>query len=172
MFVRHNLKNTDMKKLMLTAMVVIAIFSSFTPSTESGGKKQLPKIIAPSFFAKYPEARLRSWEMIGDEYVVRYVDEKSKCAAYFSSDGQWIKTQSHIPWTKDLPESVRRSILNNGYGRWFVDGITKVQTPGQILYVLHVDDGSTLDSEHYDTFRDDYLLTFTPEGALTEKVSI
>jgi hypothetical protein len=160
-------------KAILTAIVMIGLLSSFTLRYHTpGGKKQLPKVIAPSFSAKYPQAKIRNWKCSGDEYIVRYEEGKDKCAAYFSTGGQWIKTEYTIPWTRDLPQAVRTSIQNNGYGIWYVDGIKKVETAGRLLYVLHVDDGSTLDSDHYDAFRDDYLLTFTPDGVLTEKVSI
>ena len=170
--IHEHQKKTNMsvsKTLMLTAIIVTGVFSSFTQPPDFGGRKSLPKIIAPSFSAKYPEAKLKNWEMLNDEYVVRYINEKSKCTAFFSSGGQWIRTETSIPWTKDLPQAVRTGIQNSGYGTCYVDAIRKVQTAGRLLYVLHVDDGSTLDADHYDAFREDWLLSFTPDGVLAGK---
>ena len=161
-----------MKRIILTAIAVIGVFSSFTSRTDPDGKKALPQNIAPSFAAKYPNAKIKKWEMRNEQYIVDFTDDRNKCAAYYSPGGGWIKTEVSIPWTKDLPMAVRKSVQNSGYGQWRVDGIKEVMTAGQPLYVLHVDDGDSLDSDHYDAFKKDYMLSFTADGILKDKEKI
>ena len=144
--------------------------SSRTESADLTGKKQLPPAIAASLQAKYANARIKKWEMQGDEYVVNFIDNKKKCTAYYSSGGRWIKTEITLPWTRDLPQSVKTGLQLNGYEAYHVDGIKEVLSKGQPEYVLHVDDGDLLDADHYDAFRRDYRLSFSQNGILKEKM--
>ena len=71
--------------------------------------------------------------------------------------------------SKDLPLPVRESLLNDGYGSYYIDAIKEIVSAGQPVYVLHIDDGPSLDAYHYDAFKKDYKLSFAQNGVLKDK---
>jgi len=161
-----------MKKIISIAVVIVGVFCSFTAIPKFYGKRILPKNIAPSFSAQYPDAKIKNWVEKGDEFIVNFVDGKQKCEAYYSPDGRWIQSRIKMAWTKDLPMAVRQSLDKNGYGAWYVDEIREVRSPGKVAYRVHVDNGTLLDADHYDVFKTDYVLNFAPDGTLIKKREI
>ena len=155
-------------KAILTVVAVIGIFS-FTSKTDLSGKRALPPKVASSFTAKYANARIKKWEKRGDEYMLNFMNDERKCVAFYSFDGGWIRTEISLPWSKDLPLPVQKSLQNNGYGNCYIDGIKEVLSAGRLFYVLHVDDGPSLDADHYDAFKQNYRLIFSQDGVMSEK---
>jgi hypothetical protein len=154
-----------MKKIFLP-ILGIALAFSFT------GKKDLPHNIAASITAKYPDAKIKSWEMTGDQYKVKFTADRNKEISYFSTNGDWLRTEKHVALTKDLPPAVKRGFEHSGYATWYIDGINEVTAPGQVVrYVLHVDDSDLLDSDHIEVFKTDYLLYFDREGGLIKRAN-
>ena len=161
-----------MKKSIFIAIAMAGIFTGFTTTTTAAVGHSLPASIAPAFNSRYPQAKIKNWKMIGDRCRIEFRDNRNKCAAYYSTNGRWIKTEISIPWTKDLPPAVRTALQKDGYASWYVDGIKEVQTPGEPLYVLHIDNGPSLDAKHYDAFKKDMIVSFTQDGVLRESQSI
>lgn len=75
-------------------------------------------------------------------------------------------TESSIKRTRHLPVAVQAAWKNSGYSDWYVHNIRKIETPEQQLYVLHLNNGTLLDANKYDAFKEDHVLYFTREGAL------
>jgi hypothetical protein len=160
-----------MKKILFPLLGVTVLFFSFTTKTAATGKKDLPKNIASSFTAKYPDARIKKWEMKDNDYIVRFDENNEKCTSWYTPDGKWVKTERHFALSKDLPAAVREGFNHSPYMSWHIDNIKEVMNnDGQPLYVLHVDDGDKWDSDHYDAFKTDYLIYFSPDGTLKNKV--
>jgi len=159
---------TMVLRTILTTVAITGIFS-FTRPHQGTSNKELPASIASSFSAKYANARIKKWEQRDSEYLVNFTNGKKKCLAFYTSSGQWIKTEIALPWSKDLPLSVRESLQAHGYGSCYIDGIKEVVSAGQPVYVLHVDDGPLLDADHYDAFKKNYRLSFAQNGVLKDQ---
>ena len=152
-----------MKKILFP-LLGIALAFSFT------GKKLLPPNIAAGLNARYPNAKIKNWEVANDQYRIKITKDGSKELTYFSTDGKWLRTEKHLALTKDLPPAVKKGFQQSDYAAWKVDNISEVSTPGDpIRYVLDVDDGNQLDSWHYDAFKKEFLLHFDLNGRLIEK---
>ncbi|HMI01190.1 MAG TPA: hypothetical protein VK541_01835 [Pedobacter sp.] len=155
-------------RAILTAMAVTGIFG-FTRGPLVTGNKELPASIASSFSAKYANARVKKWKQRDSEYLVNFTMDKKKCLAFYTCGGEWIKTEISLPLSKDLPLPVRESLLNDGYGSYYIDAIKEIVSAGQPVYLLHIDDGPSLDADHYDAFKKDYKLSFAQNGVLKDK---
>lgn len=152
-----------MKKIFLP-LLGIAFAFAFT------GKKDLPPNIAATLTARYPNAKIKSWELTNDSYKVKFRTGRNKEVSYFSTNGQWLRTEKHIGLTRDLPAAVRHGFTNSAYAAWKVEEIREVSAPeGPIRYVLDIDNGNELDSWHYDAFKKELLLTFDRDGSLLER---
>jgi hypothetical protein len=159
-----------MKKLFISAAVMLAAISLVSISAFATGGKDLPKNISTSLTAKYPDARVKGWVLRNDQYVVRFVEDKQKCMSYFAADGSWIRTEQLIPLTKDLPPAVKQGFNKSAYSDWHIDRIREVTTPNeQPAYVFHVDDGDKLDSWHVDALESNYLIWFAGDGTFQKK---
>ena len=154
-----------MKKIFFP-FLGIALAFSFT------GKKDLPHHISASITAKYPDAKIKRWEMTNDQYMVKFTTAHDKDISYFSVGGNWLRTEKRLALTKDLPAAVKSGFENSDYAGWQIDAINEVTSPDQpVRYVLHVDDGNQLDSWHIDAFKSDYLLYFDREGRLIQRAN-
>ena len=152
--------------LGITLAIAVVTMTAFT------GKKDLPASIAHKFSDKYPNAKIRNWEMRDDQYVVKFTEDRSKCMSYFTSGGKWIRTEKLVPLSKDLPPAVRKGFNNSGYADWHIDRIREVTSiDAQPMYVLHIDDGDKLDSWHIDALESNYLIWFSSDGTLMKKTA-
>jgi hypothetical protein len=152
-----------MKKILFP-LLGIALAFSFT------GKRVLPPTIAAGLNARYPNAKIKSWEMANDQYRIKITTDRNKEVAFFSTDGKWLRTEKHLALTKDLPPAVKRGFRQSGYAAWKIDKISEVSAPDEPLrYVLDVDDGNQLDSWHYDAFKEEFLLYFDRDGVIIKK---
>jgi hypothetical protein len=156
-----------MKKIFFTiAGLVTILYGEVAAAADPGGGRQLPNKIAVSFDSRYPQAHRKGWEMQQDLCKIDFVNDRRKSSAWYTADGQWVRTEVKIPWMKDLPQQVRNSVDRSPYTSWYVDNIREEISGKGILYVLHVDDGNSLDSDHYDAFRKDRILSYTADGTL------
>lgn len=65
---------------------------------------------------------------------------------------------SRVKWTWQLPEVVRNTFNNSPYASWFIEKIVRHDTSGNTVFRFYVNNGSLLDSDHYDSFlKTDYL---------------
>lgn len=154
-----------MKKIILTAAAVACLCSSLTITNWARGGRELPSSIRSALLTKYPGARLKKWDIEGDQYVVNFVSNKDRLTALYSMKGNWIMTEKKVPWIKDLPPAVRTAFNKSLYADWKVESIQECQgREGDRLYKIQVDNGNMLDSDHYDAFKTTETLTYTADG--------
>jgi hypothetical protein len=96
------------------------------------------------------------------------MQDGKKLMAWYSEGSNWIKTEKRIPLSKDLPLAVKKGFDNSQYISWHIDNIKEVsmRNASSPVYVIHVDNGDKLDSDHYDAMKKDVYLSFDPEGVL------
>ena len=86
-----------MKKIFFPLLGIAFAFLGMTAFT---GKKDLPATISAKISSRYPDAKIRNWELRNDQWVVKFTEDKSKCMTYFTSDGKWIRTEKLVPLSK------------------------------------------------------------------------
>lgn len=155
-----------MKKLII--LFSIALLSE-TMIAQANNSVVVPQVVLTAFTNRFPSAQIRDWQQRPEGYIADFKLSGQKLFAYYAADGTWKGTESPIKWTKNLPLAVREGWKNSGYGAWYVEDIKKIDQPEGPLYVLHVDNGVTLDSDHHDAFFEEYVIFFNETGQLVRK---
>jgi len=158
-----------MKKILLPFLGIAMLVFSMTTEAAWPGGKNLPGTITNSIKTKYPDARIRTWTITNNNYVVKIAEQNDKSTVWYTRDGNWVQTEKHLALTKDLPEPVRHGFNKSKYASWHIDSIKELSTPdGQTKYVLHVDDGDKYTGGQVDAKKSDYLVWFSPDGSMID----
>jgi len=137
------------------------------------GIRNAPDKIEKTFNQQYPQSKLKKWENKNNTWIADFAQGKRKNMAYYSPDGQWIKTETKIPWTKDLPVQVDNSWKYSVFASWYVAGIKEVKYPDKPdRYVVKVQENYGPDGSNPDDCEDVYKLYFSPDGKLIQKVYV
>ncbi len=161
-----------MKKIMLMAVMALMGGNILLASDATAQKDSAviaPEAVVKAFDQQFSGAKLHKWLWRKEGYIADFRKDGKKYFAYYSADGAWKGTESPIKWTKDLPAAVKQGWKNSGYYAWYVEDIKKIESPDSPMYVLHVDNGSLLDSDHHDAFRKEFVLFFSAKGDLIRK---
>ncbi|HZE85875.1 MAG TPA: hypothetical protein VE035_16265 [Puia sp.] len=158
-----------MKKILVVAT---ALFFSQQMFAQDARQEIIPRHIVTAHSAKYPDVKVEKWQPVKEGYQARFNHNGKLRSAYYAADGAWRGTESRIKWTKHLPEKVQTAWASSGHINWKVNTIKLLETPERHLYVLHVSNGSLLDSDHHDAYAEDRALYFTADGELVKKERI
>ena len=149
-------------------MLSTIILAKSTNSQQKAGDA-VPQATIVAFNAKYPNARAVNWKVAKDDIEVTFKTEDKKYHAFYTTGGDWVKTERKISWPKNLPVAVKKSLQTGEYAAWFVDEMKEVETPGQRVYIVHVDDANVLKIADPYLFKDDYQLSYNETGELIKK---
>ena len=131
---------------------------------------QVPDNVLKSFSKQYPQGSVRAWVVKNDTCIAEFKTYKSKNVAYYLPDGQWIKTETKIPWTKDLPMAVNMSWKYSDLASWYVATIKEVKYPDKDLYVMEVQQDCGPEGSIPGDCLDVYKLYYESDGSLIKKV--
>jgi len=134
--------------------------------------KTVPQNISVAFSAKYPNATVKKWKHSNSNYSAEFSVDNKKSIAYYSAGGNWERTETKIKWTWNLPSAVHQTLEKNGYLRFYIMDMKKVETSNGVTYVVHYNDGNTLDSDHHDAFTQYFLLHISETGELIKKEEV
>ena len=84
----------------------------------------------------------------------------ARCAPlpFINNCSEYREKTSRVKWTWQLPEVVRNTFNNSPYASWFIEKIIRYDNSGSTVFRFSVNNGSLLDSDHYDSFlKTDYL---------------
>src|SRR5579872_466403 len=98
----------------------------------------VPEAALTSFSKQYPQQSAKKWEVRHDTCIAEFNMSKRKQSAYYFANGGWIKTETRIPWTKDLPDAVKNSWNQCAFASWRIDKIDEVQTGNKNTYTMVV----------------------------------
>ena len=149
-------------------LLIVAMLSQ-SMTAQGDSTLVVPQKVVTAFTTQFPNAHLKKWEQRTEGYIADFRQDGKKYFAYYTGEGAWKGTESPIKWTRQLPAAVKEGWKTSGYYSWYVEDIKKIQTPEQPLYVLHVDNGTLLDADHHDAFREEYVLFFSEKGELVRK---
>lgn len=158
-----------MKKSIL--VIAIAFFSSIVIA-KANTNADVPKKVSEAFSAKYPAAEIKKWKTVKADYVAEFTLEKKKYLAYYSSNAEWIRTESKISLSTKLPDAVKEALHKSEYASWSISEIKQIEKPTKNIYTIHVHDGNKLSADHHDAIKTDYLLSFSDIGELVKKQRI
>jgi hypothetical protein len=149
--------------LMLTMVLSVMVYGTL--------KAQVPDNVQHAFSKQYPNGEKARWMMNHDTSVAEFKMDGSKNMVYYLPDGQWIKTETKIPWTKDLPMAVNDAWKYSDFASWYVSAIKEVTYPdSRNVYVMKVERDCGPEGSVPGDCDDIYKLYYRPDGSLVKKI--
>ena len=123
----------------ITFLSMLAIAGTAMTSCNDDDDKWSPEQqITSAFEARYPNASRVEWERERDYYVADFWLDNQEKEAWFTSDGQWLLTETDIPLA-DLPQAIQESFNASEYKDWRIEDVDKLERPDMDdIYVLDI----------------------------------
>jgi hypothetical protein len=150
------------KIILLLAMTTL----SKVMVAEKGDTPAIPQNVVSAFSAKYPAVKAEHWKAGKEAYTVKFTLDGKKSQAYYSADGAWIKTEKKIKWTWNLPAVVKAGWEKTEYVGWYVENMKEIDSQGETVYVMQVNNWPVVSGEHYYNFQETDRLYFSGTGKL------
>ncbi len=149
------------------------IFCSGNIFAQNNNKNIVPGNVLAALNTKYPQAEVKNWNIVNNEYTAKAKDDHHKYYATFDKNGNWIKTTSKFNWPWHLSPAVKKAFRKSNYGSWHIYGINIVETPSGKFYQVMVDDTThPIDALHQNVQTENRLLEFKPNGELMKEENI
>ena len=155
-----------MKKF--TVQVVLTLLLIHTIAAQAKNMVVLPTMVKNAFLKKYPDANIKTWHLKNNVYDVKYAENKRNHIAYFSPDGNWIKSETRFHFTYSLPSEVKKGLKGTSFGSWYFEKIKEVDSTNNHYFVFLADSYAPTPNNDLDFFKQ-YYLYFSPEGKLLKK---
>ncbi|HVU93668.1 MAG TPA: hypothetical protein VHE34_00520 [Puia sp.] len=157
-----------MKKALF---ILPALMLTIATSAQSPDNGPVPQAVTRDFASRYPAITPKKWKQDKEgQYIAQFHMRGNPSEAYYDRGGNWLKTQSHIKWTKNLPPAVRTALRNSTYASWYVEHMQETDSDDHKRFYIDV--------SYVDNYmegagsKDIYRLTFTPEGQLLQSEQI
>jgi hypothetical protein len=154
-----------MKKAI--TQVIMITFISLTVLAQPASK-ELPKEIAGAFTTKYPAVNIKRWNFKKDTYAVKFRSDNKDHFAYYTAEGNWLRTETSYAFTYRLPDDVKTGWKNCSYKAWNIEGIKHIETSTNNWYIIRVTNVLLYDAEHAPE-KQTYDLFFSKSGELIKK---
>jgi hypothetical protein len=165
-----------MKTLLIFLSGFIIMQCNAAPSKKQHGadSSHYNMAQANSAFNKlYPNIKKEKWVLKDGFCEVKFKLAHRRSTAYFSSTGEWLKTESRILWSKNLPKIVLEGWKSTPFASWTFEYITKVDSfAGKPYYVLQMHKDWSPNGAIQADWLDVIKLYFTDDGALLKKEQI
>jgi hypothetical protein len=125
----------------------------------------VPPQLSQAYSSRFPSAKLMKWEQDNDQYIACFSENESPARAYFTSAGEWIRTETFIKHKKDLPAGIKLGLKNSDYASWSIDSAVEIQSKDQSTVRLKVSDWYNYPEGQRQVRR----LYFTADGNLISK---
>lgn len=161
------------KTLILSAVMLLAgtAFARGTMMTEVPAGQNIPVQANVAFTNRYPSATHVRWSQSGAAFEARFEVDNQTHMAFYDKYGQWVRTETKIHWTKNLPAAVRTGFRNSSYAVYEVEEIKEVQTASE--HYVSIEVSAVTDYHVGGLMNDVYRLYFNMDGTFlrSEKVS-
>jgi hypothetical protein len=157
-----------MKNSMIKTVLILVTLGCTMNANAAKSGVNVPDQVTAAFTAKYPQAEHKDWKIAMAGYKAEFKLNHKKYTAFYATDGTWLKSETKLGWTWDMPSAVKTALRKGKYASYYVDEIKEVKTAGETQYVLTIDNhgGSTLATEGYGAW-EDYQIVFENNGVLT-----
>lgn len=99
---KHNLRS--MRKTCLSFAIVM-LFCIVSLNAQKVKPDDVPQAVKTTFTTEYPNAKVKDWQLKGDQYIVSYKDDGTQQTTLISNTGTWLETR--IPISKqELPVAI------------------------------------------------------------------
>lgn len=151
-----------MKTILYLFLALFLFAGSLNAYSQDLKESEVPQAIKDTFKKLHPDTYVHEWEYSKkkQQYEAEFISKGIKYEAYFTGDGQWLRTERDIKQA-DLPQAVLASLAKTQYAAWKIDGVEEHQSPQQkLFYEIEVEQG-----------KQEVYLSFLPDGKLirTEK---
>jgi len=160
-----------MKKMKKIFLIMVAMFTIITCYAGNVYQK-IPDAVLKSCAQQYPQVVIHNWEVKNDTCIARFEMAKRKMWAYFAPDGSWIKTEVQIPWSKDLPYTVKSSLRQSPFYSWYIDDMKEIERPGKNTYAIQVHEELGPEGAIPGDWVDTYVLYYKPDGSFYKEKHI
>jgi hypothetical protein len=162
------------KTLLLHAIMLVLTGTAFAEGTsmiEPAAVQHAPAQANIAFTNRYPSATHVHWSPEGNEFEAKFQSANQTHKAFYDKDGHWLRTETKIHWTKNLPAAVRTGFRNSSYAVCDVDAIKEVQTSAE--HYVAIDVSMVTDYRVGGLLKDVYRLYFNIDGTFlrSEKIS-
>ena len=150
---------------ILLISLQITLFSLSTIYAQKSDTKlteaDIPDAVIQALDYEYPGVKVTSWTVENNQFVATFKEDGLKTTAYFSNQGEWVKTLAAIS-KKELPATITDYIAEN-YTDYIVANAYLQQKPGARThyYIEARPDGVGQKMSR---------LTFSDEGKLMERI--
>ena len=144
---------TAMKKIF-SLLIGLCLVSQISFAQQNLMESEVPPQSSKAFHEKYPEAVILSWIKSDSDYHANYKLDDEVFDAYFSADGQWLRTESTI-YSEDLPDAIINYKKSSKYKSWDIGAVKLIETPTK---------GKTYKIEMYDLEYNQAQLIFDAKG--------
>ena len=156
-----------MKSSKLSRIGLILFSVLFTANTFAQSTATVPDAVSASLKSKYPDAVVKKWTTVDNEYTAKTRNDGKKQYISFNNGGNWVKTVTRYNWPGHLNPVVNKAFKTSQYGAWHVYGVNVVETPaGQFYQVLVDDSNHKINSNHQELFTETRLVEFKATGEL------
>ena len=147
------------------AYLLLALFlfeGSLNAYSQDLKESEVPTAVTATFKKLHPDTYVHEWEYSrkNQQYEAEFILKGTRYEAYFTRDGQWLRTERDI-MKADLPQEVLAGLAKTEYAAWKIDDVEEHQSPEHALfYEIEVEQG-----------KQEVYLYFLPDGKLirTEK---
>ena len=150
---------------ILLISLQITLFSLSTIYAQKSDTKlteaDIPDVVIQALDYEYPGVKVTAWTVENNQFVASFKEDGLKTTAYFSNQGEWVKTLAAIS-KKELPATITDYIAEN-YTDYIVANAYLQQKPGARThyYIEARPDGVGQKMSR---------LTFSDEGKLMERI--
>ncbi len=127
-----------------------------------------PRQIVQSFSVSFPSAHFRKWKLENNTYVAEFTLDNKKAFAYYSPKGNWLRTETKLKWSNNVPTGVKDAFNKSQFAGWTIYEVKAIQTPLGQTFRFHVNDGNLMSSDTYIVVPRDVLVYFSPTGELVK----
>jgi hypothetical protein len=155
-----------MKKMLVLSAIAGLLLQELTAQANI-----VPPKVSAAFTVRYPTVTAPHWKPDKTGYEAAFHAGNRARHAYYAPDGGWIRTETRIKWTKNLPPAVRQGLRNSPYVSWYVESMRETESADR--HVVTIDVSQVIDYRMGGLYKDVYRLCFSMDGKLmkTEKVS-
>ncbi len=146
-----------MKRTIPLSILALILLTAGMAVGQNKKETGVPEAVKKAFRTKYPNSYAYEWEWKKKEklFEAEFIDKEQKYEAYFTSQGDWVKTEKEIS-KKHIPKPVFDYISSSPYSDWEIDDAEEHHTPEHaLIYEVKMEKGK----------RELYLY-FLPDGKL------
>jgi hypothetical protein len=93
-------------------------------------------------------------------------------ASLTSNKAEANDAKFQIKWSWQLPAPVRTGFYNSSYTKWYIEKMIREVSNNETVYKFYVNNGSLLDSDHYDSFLQRYCIMVSDKGTVVSETML